>query len=80
MGVLLAVMLLGKFPFDDAGAAGAAGAAGDPMRTVHATQQAHQRWRDNPALREAVALLTPEALDLLDRCFERDEEKRWVRG
>ncbi|GIL76389.1 hypothetical protein Vretifemale_5984 [Volvox reticuliferus] len=71
MGVLLAVMLLGKFPFDDAVNAGA-----DPMRTVYLQQHMHPRWRDNPALRDHVPLLSQDALDLLDKCFEKDEDKR----
>lgn len=71
MGVLLAVMLLGKFPFDDAVNAG-----NDPMRTVYIQQHTHARWRDNPALRDHVPLLSPEALDILDHCFEKDEAKR----
>lgn len=71
MGVLLTVMLLGKFPFDDA-----VGSGGDPMRTVYLQQHMHARWRDNPALREHVPLLSPEAVDLLDRCFENSEDKR----
>jgi hypothetical protein len=46
------------------------------MRTVYVQQHSHARWRDNPALRDHVALLSPEVLDLLDRCFEMDEPKR----
>ena len=133
MGVLLAVMMLGKFPFDDA-----TGAMADTMRMVsrnwagrlravttlgpaaaqrtgsgkracphrslggfvrigscltrnpllhHAAppqvyQQQHMYacWRDNPALRDHVPLLSPEAVDVLDRCFERDEDARWAAG
>jgi hypothetical protein len=42
-------------------------------------QQNKTTWSQNSLLKDQLPYLSPEAIDLLDRMFELDEKKRWVR-
>eukprot|EP00879_Flechtneria_rotunda_P030247 GHRR01032855.1.p1 GENE.GHRR01032855.1~~GHRR01032855.1.p1 ORF type:complete len:559 (+),score=192.11 GHRR01032855.1:894-2570(+) len=74
-GVLLFVMLLGKFPFDhdeqiDTNSSEAAG-------QVWLKQQ-QATWRQNPQAAEVLkrGVMSQDCCDLLDKLLERDENKR----
>jgi len=71
-GVLLFVMLLGQFPFefDDPNYANTAGLYGMWAEQMKAT------WRDAPQNAPAVAQLSDELKDLLDRMFEVKQDSR----
>ena len=71
-GVLLFVMLLGQFPFefDDPNYANTAGLYGMWAEQMKAT------WRDAPQNAPAVAQLSDELKDLLDRMFEVKQARR----
>lgn len=73
MGVLLCVMLIGKFPFegDSVSIMGVA----DPMKKIW-VQQNKTRWDQNQLLKDQLPYLSPEATDLLNKMFELDELKR----
>ncbi|KAJ9514865.1 kinase-like domain-containing protein [Haematococcus lacustris] len=73
MGVLLCVMLIGKFPFE--GDSVSTMGVNDPMKKVW-VQQNKTTWSQNSLLKEQLPYLSPEAHDILDRMFELDEQKR----
>uniref|UniRef100_A0A7S0WUB7 Protein kinase domain-containing protein n=1 Tax=Chlamydomonas leiostraca TaxID=1034604 RepID=A0A7S0WUB7_9CHLO len=73
MGVLLCVVLIGKFPFE--GDSVSTMGVNDPMKKVW-VQQNKTTWSQNALLRDQLPYLSPEATDLLDRMFELDEKKR----
>jgi hypothetical protein len=50
----------------------------DPMQKVW-VQQHRGAWNQNVLLQSQLRYLSPEALDLLDRMFDMDENNRWVR-
>lgn len=75
-GVMLCVMLIGRFPFE-----------GTEMSNVtnlddvseHVWQQQTQttsKWYDNPLIAHDCSLLSPDCIDLLDKMFELDESQR----
>lgn len=45
---------------------------------VYKQQHAFERWRDNPILKDGVALLSSSCVDLLDSMFAKNEADRWV--
>jgi serine/threonine-protein kinase SRK2 len=71
-GVLLFVMLLGMFPFemDDDNYVNTAG-----LYSIW-IQQVRTSWQEAPANAGAVARLSPECRDLLDRMFDVNQETR----
>lgn len=73
IGVLLCVMLIGKFPFegDSVSVMGVA----DPMKKIW-VQQNKATWNQNSLLKDQLPYLSPEVTDLLDKMFELDESKR----
>lgn len=73
MGVLLCVMLLGKFPFEGQRLSGTN--LSDPMMQIWLTQT-KANWRENPQLKSVVGALSPECMDLLDKTFDFHEESR----
>lgn len=73
MGVLLCVMLLGKFPFEGSKLSGTA--LSDPMMQIWITQT-KSNWRENPQLKSVVRALSEECMDLLDKTFDFHEESR----
>jgi serine/threonine protein kinase len=73
MGVLLCVMLIGKFPFE--GDSVSSMGVSDPMKKIW-LQQNKCIWSDNAALKDQLEFLSKPALDLLGKMFELDEEKR----
>eukprot|EP00955_Chlamydomonas_euryale_P023171 244132-Chlamydomonas_euryale.AAC.18 len=73
MGVLLCVMLIGKFPFE--GDSVSAMGVQDPMKKIW-LQQNKALWNENHLLKEQLQYLSPEAVDLLDKMFELTETKR----
>ena len=73
MGVLLCVMLIGKFPFE--GDSVSSMGISDPMKKIW-LQQNKCIWSDNAALKDQLDFLSNDAIDLLDRMFELDEDKR----
>ncbi|GAX84005.1 hypothetical protein CEUSTIGMA_g11430.t1 [Chlamydomonas eustigma] len=72
-GVLLFVMLLGMFPYDHT-------EHPDPNSSdAHVEvwlQQVKCCWREVPAVSENAKKLSSDCVDLLDKMFERDENKR----
>lgn len=78
MGVLLCVMLIGKFPFE--GDSVSTMAVTDPMKKIW-VQQNKAAWNHNNTLKDQLPYMSPESINLLDRMFELDEAKRIdVRG
>lgn len=73
MGVLLCVMLIGKFPFE--GDSVSSMGVSDPMKKIW-LQQNKCLWSDNTALKDQLNYLSKDALDLLGRMFELDEDMR----
>ncbi|KIZ07629.1 hypothetical protein MNEG_0325 [Monoraphidium neglectum] len=75
-GVMLCVMLIGRFPFE-----------GIEMHNVHNLEdvsahvwqmqtQATDKWHANPLIAHDCGMLSPDCIDLLDRMFELEEPKR----
>ncbi|KAI8469214.1 MAG: kinase-like domain-containing protein [Monoraphidium minutum] len=75
-GVMLCVMLIGRFPFE-----------GIEMHNVHNLDdvsahvwqmqtQTTTRWHDNPLIAHDCGMLSPDCIDLLNRMFELEEDKR----
>ncbi|KAF5841225.1 kinase-like domain-containing protein [Dunaliella salina] len=73
MGVLLCVILIGKFPFegDNVSSMGVT----DPMKKVW-VQQHRNKWDENSMLQSQLKYLSPNARDLLDKMFDLDEKNR----
>ncbi|KAK9808852.1 hypothetical protein WJX72_005109 [[Myrmecia] bisecta] len=72
-GVLLIVMLVGRFPFDH---------LDHPNPQTYEAhmeiwqQQSRSRWAEIPHMKHAVERLSAECIDLLDKIFVTDEKKR----
>ncbi|GAX78595.1 hypothetical protein CEUSTIGMA_g6034.t1 [Chlamydomonas eustigma] len=73
MGVLLCVMLIGKFPFE--GDSVSTIAIDDPLKKTW-LQQNKRAWYENSLMGGQLQYLSPEVKDLLDKMFELDESKR----
>lgn len=73
MGVLLCVMLIGKFPFE--GDSISTMGVNDPMKKVW-LQQNKTAWNQNSLLKDQLPYMSKEVQDLLDKMFELDEKKR----
>ncbi|GAX78593.1 hypothetical protein CEUSTIGMA_g6032.t1 [Chlamydomonas eustigma] len=73
MGVLLCVMLIGKFPFE--GDTVSMVSIPDPMKQVW-LQQSKRKWNENALLKDQIPYMSAEAFHLLDRMFDLDETSR----
>ncbi|GAX77681.1 hypothetical protein CEUSTIGMA_g5124.t1 [Chlamydomonas eustigma] len=73
MGVLLCVSLIGKFPFE--GDSVSTMGVNDPMKKIW-VQQNKSTWSNNSLLKDQLPYLSAEVMDLLDKVFELDEQKR----
>eukprot|EP00775_Hariotina_reticulata_P005879 gene5879-6120_t len=73
-GVMLCVMLIGRFPFEGIEMSNATN-----LEEVSAhvwRQQQSQRWIDNPLIAQDCTMLTGDCIDLLDKMFELNERER----
>jgi serine/threonine-protein kinase SRK2 len=73
-GVLLFVMMLGKFPFEAANEDDNANTAAGLHDMWQ--QQTKTLWRDDPTHASDLGKLTDEVKDLLDKMFEAKQEAR----
>ncbi|GAX78594.1 hypothetical protein CEUSTIGMA_g6033.t1 [Chlamydomonas eustigma] len=73
MGVLLCVMMIGKFPFE--GDTVSTTSIPDPLKQIW-LQQHKKQWYDNALLQDQLKYMSPEVRDLLDKMFEVNESKR----
>eukprot|EP00879_Flechtneria_rotunda_P027184 GHRR01029062.1.p1 GENE.GHRR01029062.1~~GHRR01029062.1.p1 ORF type:complete len:211 (+),score=73.67 GHRR01029062.1:167-799(+) len=73
-GVMLCVMLIGRFPFE-----GIEMSSATNLEDVSAhvwRQQNSQRWHDNPLIAQDCFMLSSDSIDLLNKMFDLDEHKR----
>lgn len=72
-GVLLYVMLLGAFPFEQSSMSG-----GDEQRAFNEVhyEQIRVHWTENPRNKDIVRRMSDDCRDLLDKIFQLDGKKR----
>ncbi|WIA40085.1 hypothetical protein OEZ86_013498 [Tetradesmus obliquus] len=73
-GVMLCVMLIGRFPFEGIEMSNATNLEEVSAHVWQQQNKAH--WYDNPLIAQDASMLSTECVDLLNRMFHLDEQQR----